>query len=480
VDTYTFGPFCLDPSERILRRGGERVPLPAKPFDILVLLLSRPGRAVRKEEFLETVWPDVVVSESNLKQNVLALRKALEEAGGDPTWIETVPKLGYRWLGPATPEETAAAAPAPEARADVPGARPAAGRGVAVAGLAVAAAATLLVVSSVLLARLDPRTGVEDPLAARPPEAATARFLTVRGRYHWSSRTNSGLQQSLALFERALRLDPSYAPAHAGLADACAFDLSRRGEAEEHARKALALDPSLARPHATLGFLAMFRDWDWPRARRSLEKAVELDPDDVSAHQWLALWHALNGEAREASRRIERARQVDPVSLPALADRVELAYLAGQEERALEHAREALELDPDFLNVHLTLMKLHARAGRFDEWVASRRKVDALTGADLERRRRTDERFDQGGFRQVLEGDRYRLLSARGADPYALAEIGAWLGERDETVRRLEEAVEGRSFHVVYIGVDPLYTFLRDDVRFQRLVARVGLPAGPG
>ena len=95
-----FGPFELDPSEHRLLRDGDPVPLTPKVFDVLCVLVRDHGRLVSKERLLEEVWPDSFVDEANLNRCVSILRKALGERAGEPRYIETVPKVGYRFSAP--------------------------------------------------------------------------------------------------------------------------------------------------------------------------------------------------------------------------------------------------------------------------------------------------------------------------------------------------------------------------------------------
>ena len=95
---YEFGPFVLDPTERTLMREGQRVRLRPKVFDTLVALLEHRGRLVEKEELMQAVWPGQIVEEGNLNKNVSMLREALGESRGTPTYIETEPKHGYRFV----------------------------------------------------------------------------------------------------------------------------------------------------------------------------------------------------------------------------------------------------------------------------------------------------------------------------------------------------------------------------------------------
>jgi len=95
---YQFGPFQLDPAEHRLLRAGVEVSLQLKAFEILCLLVENAGRLIKKEELLERIWPDAVVEENNLNKNVSLLRKALGESATGQTYIETVPRVGYRFV----------------------------------------------------------------------------------------------------------------------------------------------------------------------------------------------------------------------------------------------------------------------------------------------------------------------------------------------------------------------------------------------
>jgi TolB-like protein/DNA-binding winged helix-turn-helix (wHTH) protein/Flp pilus assembly protein TadD len=98
VHLYEFGEFQLDAAERCLLRSGEPVSLTPKAFDTLLLLVSRSGHIVEKDELLREVWPDAFVEEATVAQNIFTLRKALGQAGEGPRFIETIPKRGYRFI----------------------------------------------------------------------------------------------------------------------------------------------------------------------------------------------------------------------------------------------------------------------------------------------------------------------------------------------------------------------------------------------
>jgi DNA-binding winged helix-turn-helix (wHTH) protein/pimeloyl-ACP methyl ester carboxylesterase len=97
---YEFGPFRLEPKERRLLRGGEHVPLTGKVFDTLTVLIQRHGSLIPKQELMNAVWPEIVVEENNLDRNISTLRKALADDGNGKQFIETVPRVGYRFVAP--------------------------------------------------------------------------------------------------------------------------------------------------------------------------------------------------------------------------------------------------------------------------------------------------------------------------------------------------------------------------------------------
>ena len=105
--SYEFGPFRLEPATRRLLREGEPLPLTPKAFDTLLFLVQNRERVVEKEEVLRRLWPDTVVEESNLAQNVFTLRKTLGDSPDGARFIATVPRRGYRFVAPVTPSRNA-------------------------------------------------------------------------------------------------------------------------------------------------------------------------------------------------------------------------------------------------------------------------------------------------------------------------------------------------------------------------------------
>jgi TolB-like protein/tetratricopeptide (TPR) repeat protein len=117
ANIYQFGPFELDAAEHRLMRGGVEVPLQLKVFETLCVLVENAGRLVKKEDLLQQVWPDTAVEENNLNKNVSTLRKALGERATGQSYIETVPRLGYRFVAPVTSSSVGPPLPEPDVSA---------------------------------------------------------------------------------------------------------------------------------------------------------------------------------------------------------------------------------------------------------------------------------------------------------------------------------------------------------------------------
>jgi DNA-binding winged helix-turn-helix (wHTH) protein/TolB-like protein/Tfp pilus assembly protein PilF len=117
-DLYEFGPFQLDPTDYLLRRGEEVIQLPPKVFETLLVLVESGGRVVSKEDLMSRLWPDSFVEENSLTQNIFLLRRALSEQGSNELYVKTIPKRGYRFVANVTTIPRGASAVAPEERAE--------------------------------------------------------------------------------------------------------------------------------------------------------------------------------------------------------------------------------------------------------------------------------------------------------------------------------------------------------------------------
>jgi DNA-binding winged helix-turn-helix (wHTH) protein/Tfp pilus assembly protein PilF len=473
---YAFGPFTADSLHRRLFRGSDPIPLTPKAFEILLAFLESPARLLTKEQLMARVWGDTVVEDANLTQNLSVLRKALGERPSDRQFIVTVPGSGYRFVAPVerVPRDGQTAAALLDAGGRVIPERPAGERLPAPAAIRrgrtslVAAAAIVAVATAIAYVR------ISGSYEARAQADAAYR----RGRALWNTRRGADLQQSILAYQEALRYDPRFALAYAGLADAHAFDLIKWKDAEGEARRAIELDRNLAQPHATLGFIALFHRWQWLEAEREFQQAIVLDPAYATARQWYAIQFASLGRFPEAFAQIERAVALDPKSLPIRADLGQLRYFAGDYPGAAAACRESLALDPTFVNAHEYLSDIYVAQGQNERaveefFIASR----AAAGAPSPWEDRLRRAFQAGGIRGFWEANLDRLRDQNGRpDPYTVAQYLARIGDASGALANLETAIGDHHFSLVYLWVDPAFRPIRPDDRFLRLVRRIGLP----
>jgi TolB-like protein len=310
----------------------------------------------------------------------------------------------------------------------------------------------------------------------------------LRGRHCWNMRTTEGLRRALGYFQRAIELDPEFAPAHAGLADTYALlgfwiygalrpkDAFPRARAE--AERALQLDPGLAEAYATLGLVQSQFDWDWAGADRSFCRALELNPSYATGRQWYSLALALQGSAAESLDQIGRARELDVLS-PAVNFSVAwMHYFARDYDKARESCQRALEINPDFPVSHLLLAAVHSFRGHPEDAFREHDVYDRLTGGTtvgrLFRACHQARAGDPRPARLALEELRKSGATSAGSS-WQLALAHASLGDVEQAFAALEQTFEERSGMIACLKVDPHWDPLRSDPRFRDMLARVGL-----
>jgi len=320
-----------------------------------------------------------------------------------------------------------------------------------------------------------------------PTTSSAAHEAYLKGRYQWNKRTEEGLTDSVEHFQEAVREDPSYAPGHAGLADAynllASYGVHPSKEAVPRAKgaalRALELDPELAEAHASLGWALLVYDHDWEGAERAFSRAIEIDPDYPSAHQWLAYELRALGRHAEALAAARRAEQLDPRSLILRAILGWHYFLARDYDQAIAECRRTIEMEPGFPRVHSYLGWSFLQKGMYQEAIAELKKARDLFGDNPGRIAELGHAYAVAGrkteARAVLR-ELTGLSRRRYLEPDLVALIHVGLGEREEAFRWLERAYEERAVKMVLLKVEPAFDPLRDDPRFADLLRRVGFP----
>ena len=639
---YEFGCFRVDVAERGLFRDGERVPVPPKAFDTLVALVQNDGHLLTKDELIKKVWPETFIEENNLTQQISSLRRALGEGDNGLSYIETVPRVGYRFapgvrevwdegeafkienhtkyrvivkeevyeetapqrdrwprshifssrsrglrislallsvstlIGVALllsvirgkdgeqetnktvktvgfksvavlPFKSIGVAPGDEhlglGMADTLIAKLSQLRQIRVRPISAVhrftelqqdpfAVGRSLGVDAVLDGRIQRADGrirvtvellsvrdsvimwtetldeksadiftIQDQIAVRVarslPQAVTgeeSRLLArshsenanayeayLKGRFFWNKRTPEGFKKALEHFEQAIRLDPNYGLAYAGLADAHAFSLpSQAPQARAAAMKALNLDYTLAEAHTSLAAISLF-EWNWSEAEREFKRAIERGPNYATAHHWYAYYFAAMGNMEKALYEIRRAQELDPLSLIINTDLGQILYYSRQYDLAIDQLRKTVEMDQNFIMARYRLSEAYAQKGLHQQAIAEFNEAKKLSGTSPASAGLLGYTYAISGKRQearklISEWEKSFARSPRDVrHPYWIATVYTALGEKDQALRWLEKSYEQRFAELVLLSVEPRFDTLRPDPRFTSLLRRMNL-----
>jgi DNA-binding winged helix-turn-helix (wHTH) protein/TolB-like protein/Flp pilus assembly protein TadD len=621
---YEFGAFRIDRFERQLLCSGSPVPVTAKAFDTLLLLVQRTGHLVEKSEIMQAVWPDSFVEEGNLTVTIHMLRKALGDDGGEHKYIETVAKRGYRFVRevhkPGSPDLVLAIAEsqAPAILGTTPPPRPWSFTN-SVFRISILTLLTFLVVvyamrgrkqsegetkihslavlpfrslgsdhtqdylahgiTDGIITRLGATGKVDvrpvnylaeyghspvDPLSVgrhekvdsiltgnfevlpdkvrvtaqlvrvsdgnllwtntftespqrmfalegevenRVAESLTSSLgdetkihaaklenqnfkayqLYLLGRYFWNKRTVDGLHRSIEYFQQATVEDPHYAVAFAGLADSYALLGSYGVEPSEQAYpnaksaalRALQIDDSLSEAHASLGMISFYYEWNWQRAELEFRRSIKLNPNYPVAHEWFAENLAAVGRTEEALAQVQRAQELDPLSLIINTGIGRVFYLTRRYDQAVVAYRKVIDLDPQFARAHTRLGMTYAAERRYADAIREFQLAQQLSGPDPYLDGLLGYVYGLSGktakARKLLQELTAKHSRREFVPAFTMALICIGLGERDQALDWLSESYADRSCYMVFAKTEPLLDPVRSDPRFLELLNRLGL-----
>jgi tetratricopeptide (TPR) repeat protein len=317
-----------------------------------------------------------------------------------------------------------------------------------------------------------------------PPKNYQAYDDYLKGRYFWNKRTAQGFRQAVDCFEQSVAKDPAYAPAYAGLADSyalmAAYDVAPVSEVIPKARaaalRALSLDEKLAEAYVSLAVIAQNYDWDWQTSEKDFRRAIALDPNYATGHHWYAEHLALQGRFDEAFPEIQRALQLDPLSLIMKADNGVFLYFARQNDRSIEQLRAVLEMEPNFSRAHMIVFP-YMQMGRFEDALAHLQQWRKSEGGYWVTALEAEvyafaNRPEQAG-RAIEELN--QLNRRHPVDPYVFVGPYVALGDKDRAFRYLNLSLANHSPSLTALKVDPIFDPIRSDSRFAALLSRIGL-----
>jgi DNA-binding winged helix-turn-helix (wHTH) protein/Tfp pilus assembly protein PilF len=473
ISAYRFGPFRLSVPDRILERNGERIQITPKVIDTLFVLVENAGQVITKEALIKAVWPDVNVVESGLTRNISALRKALEADQEEGSYIETIPRRGYRFVAEVIPETAPEVAPDPQiepepARITIRKPNPT-WRWIAICVVTIGALAAVVPFLNrehrTTRRTVEPSTRIGEHLLYKlAPEE------TIRASEH---------------FERAIAANPQSASAHAGLSISL-LHLIMLGvrspwevlpQADVAARKALQLDSYSSEAHYAAAMLYMIKDWNFPSSDAEFQRALKLAPDSVQTRFGYARLKLTVNDTKAASRLVEEALQLDPAS-PALGTiYCQVFYYQRDFRRAESECRKVLDREPGYALAHYYLALALGAIGRIDEANRSLEESRLMPGViEADRAWLSLRQGDRRPAAVLLENR--RDLTRRGkVNASAKLLLASILGHVDEAYESLEAGVASRAPELLTLHIEPRLDAIRTDPRYDIVLRRIGIPA---
>ena len=320
-------------------------------------------------------------------------------------------------------------------------------------------------------------------LARRQTRNAEAYDLYLRGRYFWHQLSPPTTRRAVEYYASATELDPEYALAWSGLADAYAASpingdappLDMWPRARDAAAHAVCAGPNLAEPQTSLGVVTFFFDWDWAAAEMAFRKAIALDSTYSLAHRTLGIALSHMRRHEEAQSAVRRARELEPLHVAHHALSAQVAFNARDYSAAVQFARQATVIDPGFLIGYLQLGQAYEQLDKCDlalaalqkatQFSGGNSKVIALRGYVYAKLGRAQEAREVLTTLEALSRERY-------VPPYAMALVHAGLNQRDVAFEWLERAYEAHDVHLIFLPVDPKWDAFRTDARFLALLSR--------
>jgi serine/threonine protein kinase/Tfp pilus assembly protein PilF len=317
-------------------------------------------------------------------------------------------------------------------------------------------------------------------------ENPEAYQLYLKGRFYWNKRTGDAAKKAVEYFQRAIEIDPNYALAYAGLADAYQLlnlfaDASPQEafpKAKTAAKRALELDETLAEAHTSLASSLFLYDRNYPEAEREFLRAIQLNPNYATAHHWYGVTYLAKMERfDEAIAELKRAQELDPFSLVINADFGNTYIQARQYDKAIEQLRTTIQMDQNFYVAHMFLGMAYQMKGNFQDAIAEFQKarqlnddpfVLALLGDIYALSGRKDEALKI--LDQLKQLSKQRFVYAYGV---ALVYVG--LGDKDQAFQWLEKSFQDHEARINRLKVDPLFDSVRSDPRYADLIHRIGL-----
>jgi TolB-like protein/DNA-binding winged helix-turn-helix (wHTH) protein/Tfp pilus assembly protein PilF len=326
-------------------------------------------------------------------------------------------------------------------------------------------------------------------LASARPVTSESYENYLKGRYYWNKRSEEGLNKAIEYFRLATEKDPHYALAFAGLADSYSIIGSTivgtvpsrevASKAKAAALKALELDSNLAEAQTSLATVRFNYDWDWAGAASGFQRAIELNPNYATGYQRYSLYLMAMGRMEESLSAMNRARELDPLSISTNFSLGWRHYMARQYDQAIEQLQNTLDMDPNFALPRMVLGEAYEQKGSYQQAIPELQKAASISHDSPPMLGALGHAYGVAGrsedaekvLTQLMEQSKKQYVS-----PFYVAIVYAGRGENEKAMDWLDKAYQDRSNGVVFIKVDPQLDGLRSDPRFRLFLRRLALP----
>ncbi len=325
-------------------------------------------------------------------------------------------------------------------------------------------------------------------LASARPISPESYEDYLKGRFYWNKRSEEGLTRAIEYFQLATQKDPHSALAFAGLADCYSIIGSAivgsvpsqevAPKARVAALKALELDKSLAEAQTSLATVQFNYDWNWAAAGNGFQRSIELNPSYATAYQRYSLYLMAMGRSGESLAQMNRARDLDPLSISMNFSLGWRLYMARQYDQAISQLRNTLEMDPNFALPRMVLGQAYEQKGMYPQAIAELQKAAAVSRDSPPMLGSLGHAYGVAGNKaeaakilaQMIEQSKKQYVS-----PFYISIVYAGLHENEKAMDWLEKAYEDRSNAIIFVKVDPDFDGLRSNPRFQVLLHRLAL-----
>ena len=328
-------------------------------------------------------------------------------------------------------------------------------------------------------------TGEEDRRLTKHYTTDPKAFLLyLEAMNHFNKFTPQGLMSAIRCCKEAIEKDPQYALAHAALARCdilrgALFEGPRKTfpDARKSVAEALKFDANLPEAHTALGAIHLFDDWDWQAAEHELITALDRDPNVILNRNIYGFCLAAQGRLSEALDTIRRGQELEPLAAPRRNELAMCYNWMRRYDEAIDEAKRAVDLDPNFFLAYGESGLAHSQKHMHEEAIQELQMAVERSRGHPRMRGLLGHAYAAAGQTEQAQAELKALLSeGKFGTAFAAARIHAALGENEEAIRWLKEALDERDSTVIWLRSDPTFDNLRSDARFAELLKEMGLP----